>query len=90
MGAPRVPYMAKTDKERLATGFWNRIESNQAANCNTDINLSVLNSDGYVVPSDASAASDDIVSVKVLCPQIDASLVEYYTIAPTVSMGRKS
>ena len=30
------PYMAKTDKERLATGFWNRIESNQAADCNTD------------------------------------------------------
>ena len=30
MGAPRAPYMAKTDKERLATGFWNRIESNQA------------------------------------------------------------
>ena len=27
--------MAKTDKERLATGFWNRIESNQAADCNT-------------------------------------------------------
>ena len=35
MGAPRAPYMAKTDKERLATGFWNRIESNQAAECNT-------------------------------------------------------
>ena len=30
MGAARAPYMAKTDKERLATGFWNRIESNQA------------------------------------------------------------
>ena len=28
--------MAKTDKERLATGFWNRIESNQAADCNKD------------------------------------------------------
>ncbi|KAK3168224.1 hypothetical protein OEA41_004670 [Lepraria neglecta] len=28
-------YMAKTDKERLATGFWNRIESNQATDCNT-------------------------------------------------------
>ena len=27
--------MAKTDKERLATGFWNRIESNQATDCNT-------------------------------------------------------
>ena len=26
--------MAKTDKERLATGFWNRIESNQATDCN--------------------------------------------------------
>ena len=26
--------MAKTDKERLATGFWNRIESNQAADYN--------------------------------------------------------
>ena len=24
MRAPRAPYMAKTDKERLATGFWNR------------------------------------------------------------------
>ncbi|KAK3176009.1 hypothetical protein OEA41_007331 [Lepraria neglecta] len=24
MGGPRVPYMPKTDKERLATGFWNR------------------------------------------------------------------
>ena len=35
MGAPRAPYMAKTDKERLATGFWNRIESNQAMDCNT-------------------------------------------------------
>ena len=34
MGAPGAPYMAKTDKERLATGFWNRIESNQAADCN--------------------------------------------------------
>ena len=33
MGAPRAPYMAKTDKERLATGFWNRIESNQATDC---------------------------------------------------------
>ena len=37
MGAPRVPYMAKTDKERLATGFWNRIESNQAADCNRTV-----------------------------------------------------
>ena len=36
MGAPRAPYMAKTDKERLATGFWNRIESNQAADCNKE------------------------------------------------------
>ena len=36
MGAPRAPYMAKTDKERLATGFWNRIESNQATDCNSD------------------------------------------------------
>ena len=35
MGPPRGLYMAKTDKERLATGFWNRIESNQAADCNT-------------------------------------------------------
>ena len=35
MGAPRAPYMAKTDKERLATGFWNRIESNQATDCNS-------------------------------------------------------
>ena len=35
MGAARAPYMAKTDKERLATGFWNRIESNQATDCNT-------------------------------------------------------
>ncbi|KAK3167554.1 hypothetical protein OEA41_010681 [Lepraria neglecta] len=26
--------MAKTDKERLATGFWNRIESNQATDYN--------------------------------------------------------
>ena len=26
--------MAKTDKERLVTGFWNRIESNQATDCN--------------------------------------------------------
>ena len=34
-GALGPPYMAKTDKERLATGFWNRIESNQAADCNT-------------------------------------------------------
>ena len=34
MGAPGAPYMAKTDKERLATGFWNRIESNQATDCN--------------------------------------------------------
>ena len=34
MGAARAPYMAKTDKERLATGFWNRIESNQATDCN--------------------------------------------------------
>ena len=25
--------MARTDKERLATGFWNRIESNQATVC---------------------------------------------------------
>ena len=36
MGDPRAPYIAKTDKERLATGFWNRIESNQATDCNTD------------------------------------------------------
>ena len=36
MGAPRAPYMAKTDKERLATGFWNRIESNQATDYNTN------------------------------------------------------
>ena len=36
MGAPRAPYMAKTDKERLATGFWNRIESNQATDYNKD------------------------------------------------------
>ena len=35
MGGPRAPYMAKTDKGRLATGFWNRIESNQAADCNS-------------------------------------------------------
>ena len=34
MGAPKAPYMAKKDKERLATGFWNRIESNQATDCN--------------------------------------------------------
>ena len=34
MMAPKAPYMAKTDKERLATGFWNRIESNQATDCN--------------------------------------------------------
>ena len=34
MGVPRAPYMAKTDKERLATGFWNCRESNQAADCN--------------------------------------------------------
>ena len=33
-GALGTPYMAKTDKERLATGFWNRIESNQATDCN--------------------------------------------------------
>ena len=38
MGAARAPYMAKTDKERLATGFWNRIESNQATDCNTPLN----------------------------------------------------
>ena len=25
--------MSKTDKERLITGFWNRIESNQAMDC---------------------------------------------------------
>ena len=36
MGPPRVLYMAKIDKERLATGFWNRIESNQAADWNRD------------------------------------------------------
>ena len=35
MGAPRSLYVAKIDKERLATGFWNRIESNQATDCNT-------------------------------------------------------
>ena len=34
MGASRALYMAKTDKERLATGFWNRKESNQATDCN--------------------------------------------------------
>ena len=39
MGAPRAPYMAKTDKERLATGFWNRIESNQATDCNNYIRV---------------------------------------------------
>ena len=38
MGALGAPYMAKTDKERLATGFWNRIESNQATDCNSLIN----------------------------------------------------
>ena len=27
--------MAKTDKGRLTTGFWNRIESNQATDCNS-------------------------------------------------------
>ena len=37
MGAPRAPYMAKTDKERLATDFWNRIESNQATDCNKNL-----------------------------------------------------
>ena len=37
MEAFRAPYMAKTDKERLATGFWNRIESNQATDCNTSV-----------------------------------------------------
>ena len=31
--------MAKTDKERLSTGFWNRIESNQATDCN---NVSII------------------------------------------------
>ena len=42
MGAPGAPYMAKTDKERLATGFWNRIEGHQAADCNTDANEKIL------------------------------------------------
>ena len=27
--------MAKTDKERLATSFWNRVESDQATDCNS-------------------------------------------------------
>ena len=39
MGAPRA---AKTDKERLTTGFWNRIESNQATDCNTYLYLHPL------------------------------------------------
>ena len=43
MGAARAPYMAKTDKERLATGFWNRIESNQATDCNTIVSQIVDN-----------------------------------------------
>ena len=34
MEAPRAPYMAKTDKERLVTGFWNGKESNQVTDCN--------------------------------------------------------
>ena len=62
MGALRAPYMAKTDKERLATGFWNRIESNQVTDCNTVAKrasvqlqrqkLSISQKDGhcYVVP----------------------------------------
>ena len=43
MGDPRAPYMARTDKERLATGFWNRIESNQATDYNTPLSLSKAN-----------------------------------------------
>ena len=35
-GLPGPPSMAKTDKEQLATGFWDRIESNQATDCNID------------------------------------------------------
>ena len=42
MGAPRASYMAKTDKERLVTGFWNCIESNQATGCNIVIRIILL------------------------------------------------
>ena len=42
MGAARAPYMAKTDKERLATGFWNRIDSNQATDCNNHVQSILL------------------------------------------------
>ena len=45
MGVPRAPYMAKTDKERLVTGFWNRIESNQVTDYNTPLdarNISLI------------------------------------------------
>ena len=42
MGPLRAPYMGKIDKERLATGFWNRIESNQATDCNNFIHGCVV------------------------------------------------
>ena len=39
MGAPRAPYMARIDKERLITGSWNRIESNQVTDYNTPLDI---------------------------------------------------
>ena len=33
--------MAKTDKERLVTGFWNRIDSNQATDYNSIYRLGI-------------------------------------------------
>ena len=64
MGAPRAPYMAKTDKERLAIGFWNRIESNQATDCNTPLdarNISLLALPQILDPKYLSASERSLI-----------------------------
>ena len=43
--------MAKTDKEQLVTGFWNRIESNQATDCNSWLGCGVYRDGGRPIPT---------------------------------------
>ena len=40
-GAPQGPIYGQKKKERLATGFWNRMESNQATDCNSLVSINV-------------------------------------------------
>ena len=64
MAALRAPYMARTDKERLVTGFWNRIESNQATDCNTPLdarNISLLALPSILDPKHLSASERSLI-----------------------------